>query len=236
MHRFLCPEAPFVAGGEITLSPDESHHLVHVMRLFPGETVSLADGRGKTAVAILLTCAARGARVRVESVSESTTPSSRVRLAFGIPKPAALEFILRRATEVGVELFQPLVTQHSLAMNSWNDRRWGKIILEVCKQCQETRFPEILAPVPLERWLGAREARRLLVLCDEEQRNASRNWRNDVSGYDLLIGPEGGWSREEVAWLERSGAAVMGLGNNRLRAETAALVATVLVKKQIGEI
>jgi 16S rRNA (uracil1498-N3)-methyltransferase len=232
--RFI-HEAELKAGDEIMLSADESHHLAHVMRLKVGEAVEVVNGRGALALGRVASASAKGARISLDAVSAQGA-ASRITIAFGVPKPPAMEFILRRATEVGVGAFQPLVTRHSLRLSEWNERRWSKIIHEVCKQCQELRFPELLAPVKLESWLGARPAGRCAVLFDEEDRATRAPLPTTATGYDLLVGPEGGWSPEETALLKAAGAVVYGLGRNRLRAEMAALVGAALIKRDIGEI
>lgn len=232
--RFIHEDA-LVAGTEITLSTEEAHHLTHVLRLEPGEKVEVVDGRGTLAVAEVVTAGKKGASVQLLAVS-THPPLSRITIAFGVPKPPALEFILRRATEIGVESFQPLLTRHSLRMSEWNDRRWSKIVLEVCKQCQELNFPRLHAPVAMDKWLAARPAGRALIFFDETDRAAQAKLVTDASGYDLLVGPEGGWAPEEITSVRAQAAHSYGLGRNRLRAEMAALIGAALVKKDLGEI
>jgi 16S rRNA (uracil1498-N3)-methyltransferase len=223
------------SGAELALSLEESHHLIHVMRLPAGAPIEVVDGAGRRAEAIVVSTSGGVARVRIGAI-EQGPPASRVEIAFGIPKPAALEFILRRATEVGVAAFRPLVTRHSLRLAEWNERRWGKIVLEVCKQCQELWFPRLLPPQPLSAWLADRNAARALVLFDETDRAAHAAISAQAAGWDLAVGPEGGWSPEELAQLRSSGALSYGLGRNRLRAEMAAVAGAVLIKREIGEI
>jgi 16S rRNA (uracil1498-N3)-methyltransferase len=234
MHRFLHPDS-LSPATEVTLSADESHHLARVVRIGEGETVELVNGAGFLALATVLRASPKQTRVRIERVTEDRRPP-RVHLGFGLPKSTALDFILRRCTEVGVASFQPLVTQHSQSFSSWNQGRWEKIMVEVAKQCQALHFPHVIAPVPLADWLGRRMKERLLLLCDEEDRQAEIASSGSFSEIDLLVGAEGGWSRPEVDALRAAGARAFGLGRQRLRAETAALVSLALVKKLIGDL
>jgi 16S rRNA (uracil1498-N3)-methyltransferase len=232
MHRAYCPDIP--GNGEIIrLSPEESHHIVHVLRLAAGEAISLADGKGKVAQGRLTDTSARGCHVQIES-QEFVPPPFKITVAFGIPKGPALEFIIRRCTEVGIARFQPLLTQHSLHVQNWNEARWQKIIVEVAKQCQSPWFPELRPPQKLKDWLTGREIGHTFFFCHEDRRAAEATI-DPKKPVDLLVGAEGGWSREESEWIDSAGAVSLGLGRNRLRAETAALVATVQIKHEIDE-
>lgn len=233
MHRFTSSH-PFSAGAIFELDPDQSHHLAKVLRLEVGEVVGIVDGKGGLAQATLLEVKSKGAKVRVDSALHRSE-RSRLSLCFGLPKGQALDFIFRRATELGIQSFQPLQTQHSAPAKGWNADRWSGVVSEVCKQCEELHFPQVLVPQPLSQWLKTRDSARTLLLCDEQARlEKTGDW--PAADVDLLVGAEGGFSRDEVELLKAAGAQLVGLGRNRLRAETASLVALVLVKKEIGEI
>jgi 16S rRNA (uracil1498-N3)-methyltransferase len=233
MNRFLLDET-LVAGLEAELSDYEAHHFVKVLRGAEGEKVLLINGTGEVAEASVHSIQGKRVFVKVESVKAATTGRSRVHLCFGIPKSAAFDFVIHRATELGVASFQPLETQHSLHLHSWNEDRWKRVVAEVCKQCEEPFFPALLEPVSLSAWAEKRDLDNGIILCDENQRSSPPiQFETDVY---LLIGPEGGWSEEERTWLKSLGALSLGLGKNRLRIETATLVATTLTKKMLGEL
>jgi len=231
MHRFLSDES-FVPGRDLILSPEESHHLVRVLRIEQGQEVAVIDGRGHFALADVIEARPKGSVVRVKEVRQSGA-RSRVQLCFGLPKGPALEFIIRRATEIGVVGFQPLATRYSLKLKEWNEDRWGRILREVAKQCEELWLPTIHPAAVLSDWLAKRESGRMLFFCDEADRGALLG---AISGEcDLLVGAEGGWSDEERTAIHAAGAIRLGLGRNRLRAETAALAGAILLKHQLGE-
>lgn len=233
MHRFLA-KGPFIVGSVVDLDPEQSHHAARVLRLEPGEGVGLLDGVGSFAQAVLTEVHAKHSRARVESVRQAPAPWT-VTLAFGIPKGQALDVLIRRTTELGLLAFQPLQSQHSATLKGWNAERWSGVVAEVCKQCQELRFPRVEPPALLSQWLKQRDKQRLLIVCDEAQRMSAAP-ATGARGIDLLVGAEGGFAPEEREALQREGALFLGLGRNRLRAETAAIVALALVKKQFGEI
>lgn len=224
---------PFERDQTVELPSEESHHLSRVLRLTEGELIDLVDGKGHVATAEIVEITKRTSRARIVAI-ETVKEASRVQLVFALPKAPALEFILRRVTELGVAQFQPLETQHSLRHSSWNDERWKKIIAEVSKQCQETTFPTLLPPLPLSQWLTRRDPKRALLFCHEGLRKTEN--AASLEACDVLVGAEGGWSEEESKRIFAAGATALGLGKNRLRAETAALIAVALAKIKIGEL
>jgi 16S rRNA (uracil1498-N3)-methyltransferase len=234
MHRFLHPET-LKEEAEVLLSAEESHHLAKVVRIRDGEEIELVNGQGSIARARVVNASAKSCRVQILSVRLEKNRSI-IHLAFGIPKSAALEFILRRCTELGVASFTPLVTHYSLRPHAFNESRWHKILAEVCKQCEEAYFPELLPPITLDEWMKHRSTKRPIIFCHENEREAELTVPRGTEGVDLLVGSEGGWEAEETERLLNQGVIPFGLGKNRLRAETAALVATTLVKQRLGEL
>lgn len=232
MHRFIS-NFPLDAGKEIPLDEKESHHLAKVLRLEVGAKVVLIDGKGSVAAAILTLVKPKQSVAKVLSVETPGKPSA-ITLCFGIPKGQALDFVFRRAPELGVLGLQPLQTRHSSTLKGWNPDRWQSVVEEICKQCESPFFPQVHLPLTLSAWLAKRDPSRLLLFCDEAVRHS--DFQTAEKGIDLLVGAEGGFSREEAHEVEKAGASFLGLGANRLRAETASLVALTLVKSRLGEI
>ena len=231
--RFLSPE-PLRAGARVTLSDEESHHLLRVLRMGLDAQVLLIDGQGGYADARVDAATKKSATVIVGEVRREE-PRHHVHLVFGVTKAPAMEFILHRATELGVASFQPLYSQHALRLSSWNEDRWRKILWETAKQCEELHLPRLAAPVSLPEWLASRKKDRALYLCDETDRSLSPP-ASQPTEVEILVGPEGGWSPEEIETLTKAGARKMSLGRNRLRAETASVVAVTLGKRIVGEL
>ncbi|MFM8268625.1 MAG: RsmE family RNA methyltransferase [Pseudomonadota bacterium] len=231
--RFLSLEIPPI-GSVLTLDEEQSSHCVRVLRLRAGENLSVIDGKGNLADGVILDANPKRTTIEIKFI-RTVEQSSQLQVVFGLTKPAALELIFRKCTEVGIHSFQPLITDHSLHPGSWNEERWQKIVVEACKQSQEIWFPQICPPITLNSWLKSRDINRSLIVCDEEFRNGSKG-APVISPADILIGPEGGWSEAERDLLQKMKVSFLGLGPNRLRAETACLVALTLVKSRLGEI
>ncbi len=233
MSRFYTQDK-IATGQTITLNREESHHLAKVLRMKAGDSVQLIDGNGLLAEGKIVEDSRNGSVILVESLKVDHS-TSRVSLAFGISKSSALEVLIRRTTEIGVKSFQPLLTQHSLHPDSWNEERWNKLIHEVCKQCELLTFPKLLPPLKLSEWLVKRNKEAELVYSYENSRNDQLQLSTEKD-VELLIGSEGGFSEEEIRTIQNHNAKSLGLGKNKLRVETASLVALVLVKQKLGEI
>lgn len=219
------------AGQTVGLSKDESHHLFNVLRIREGASVELVDGKGTLGMGTVARASKNLTEVLLGSVKKYPRVS-RVRLCFGLAKHQASEFLVRRCTELGVSAFQPLVTDHGLPAKVWKRDRWDRIVEEVCKQCQEVWFPEVCEPMRFADWLE--QNTRTIVACDENARVSSLQIGSLVE-CDLVLGAEGGWSENERRLLAEK-ASLLGLGVNRLRAETASLVALALLKEKLGEL
>lgn len=222
-------------GEEIVLPPQQSHHLANVLRLKDGADIELVDGKGTVAQGKVVKSSPSASKIAIQSL-DKISALSRVVLTFAIPKGTALDLLIRKCTEVGLMAFQPLITRHSINPDHWNQERWDKVVNEVIKQCQSPHAPLVYPPKTLEDWLSSRDPQSILAFCHEDRRQ-KKSWNAKTSQHcDLLVGCEGGWSPEETERIESHGALYLSLGANRLRAETAALVALVLTKRELGEL
>lgn len=232
--RFSCLRLPAV-GEVLALDPTQSHHLSSVLRAVTGDSIELVDGYGEIAIATVQSIIGGIVEVAIHGKTQvSNSGRSVIHVAFGLTKSASVDFILRRCTEVGVSGFQPLNTAHSQRYSDWNSKRWEKIIIEVSKQCQQARFPTVNKPMDWRAFLANVTNEDQLVVCDEAERKHSAQTLVGNKTW-LLIGPEGGWSDSERADLASRKTLSMGLGRNRLRAETACLVGLTLLKNYLQE-
>ena len=231
--RFLSREIGPIPST-IHLDPEESVHCVRVLRLSAGDPICLIDGKGTCAEAVILKADPKATLVSL-SRKEFSEPRSNLELVFGVTKPPALESIFRKCTELGVRSFQPLFTEHSVRLGGWNEERWNKIIMEACKQCQDPWIPTLKNPLKFEDWMNLRSLSAPLVFCDENYRAPQKSIPLNGNAH-ILVGPEGGWSDREREWVTAQDAFPLSLGPNRLRAETACLVALTLIKSKINEL
>jgi 16S rRNA (uracil1498-N3)-methyltransferase len=235
---------PDPAPAEVTLSGDRRHYLLHVLRLDEGASLELFDGSG------------RAFDARVASVEEQTVrlslgearhaPASRpVHILQGLPKGDKLEWVLQKGTELGASVFHPVAAARSvvkLEPRRAEERtsRWMKIVEEAARQCRRNDVPLVHPPRPLlEAARSLVPATTLLVLDEEESAvplgEAFRACA-PAAPVALVVGPEGGLSREEVTALQALGARPVTLGRRILRTETAALAALAVMAHLDGEL
>lgn len=230
--RFLLLDIP-PKGTSATLDAEQSSHCVRVLRLKAGSTIHVIDGKGLLATAEVVTPHPHKTLIKITDIQVFTS-KSQIHLVFGLTKPHSLDLIFKKCTELSVASFQPLITEHSFHREHFNSERWLKLVIEACKQSQEVFFPVIHPPKSFWDWKRTRVSDTKLLVCDEEKRGATpADWSGPL---EVLIGPEGGWSETERKDLEQTHfASWLGLGQNRLRAETACLAALAIIKWNSGE-
>jgi 16S rRNA (uracil1498-N3)-methyltransferase len=244
MIRLLLPlgDAP---GPTVLVEGDRFHYLARVLRLGQGDELEVFDGKGHAFAA------------RVEAVGEASATlrlgeprvqakSRRLTLIQGLPKGDKLEWILQKGTELGAAAFAPVSTARSVVKLSAEKsaeklQRWIRIVEEAARQCARRDVPEVLGVLPLIEAVRALPSGTLTLVLDEEER--SRSLAQAVAGarepgtpIALVIGPEGGLDRSELAALVALGATPVTLGRRVLRTETASLAALAILLHLEGEL
>jgi 16S rRNA (uracil1498-N3)-methyltransferase len=235
--RFYCADA-LVAHATVLLPPGAARH-VQVLRMQPGEALTLFDGRGGEYAATVERMGRSDVSVTVGAHDPVEREAARaVHLAVGMPANERMDWLVEKATELGVAGIQPLMTAHGvlrLAGERAEKKRahWEAIAIAACEQCGRNRVP-LLHPVrPFAGWLesldAAADARLFVLSLAEGTRGAAAVTAAGAAGTAaeawVLSGPEGGLhASEEQAAIAR-GFAPLSLGPRVLRAETAALAA-----------
>lgn len=233
--------AAVAVGMEECLEPMESRHGVQVLRLGRGEEVELLDGRGTRSLARVVEADRRRLRVVVEAVIEERR-SPRVVLMPALLKGKAFDFVVQKATELGVTEVAPLMTARTVVRwqegqrASWEENV-QRTAWEACKQCGNPWLPRLTAPRPIEEVLaGAGEGLRMAAMLGEGPRlpgDILDAISGPVTGVTVMIGPEGDFTSEEAEGIRAWGAQAMTLGSRVLRAETAALAALAVVQHEL---
>jgi len=233
-----------ISGSTVILSKEETHHLVHVLRLRAGGEVFVFDGCGNEyRCSFQATKGSRAELEIVEPLTDDVESPFRLTLAQSLAKSDKFDFIVQKATELGVSRIIPLMTEHkSIRLNGDQVEkrldRWRRISLEELKQSGRRRLVEIAPPIEITMLPKAEAARLLLVFSEKGGVSIAAALRQADTANDLtaLIGPEGGWSDGELALLEGRGAVAVGLGPRILRTETAAVVAITLLQHWLGDL
>ncbi|HVF92439.1 MAG TPA: 16S rRNA (uracil(1498)-N(3))-methyltransferase [Blastocatellia bacterium] len=249
-RRFYAPPGQ-VEGTVVTLSGEESHHLSRVLRLKPGDRVFIFDGQGVERECEISEIGSKSARLRIIRTLEDTVESpSRLTLAQAVARGEKFDLIVQKATELGVSRIVPLSSEHSevkLSAEQAEKRleRWRRISLEALKQCGRRRLVEVTPPLTVASFIESSPAVSGRILVFSERGGSSvasalegANGLKQAPGADIsaLIGPEGGWSDEELGMMEYHGCKFVTLGPRVLRTETAAIAALSLLQHLIGDL
>jgi 16S rRNA (uracil1498-N3)-methyltransferase len=219
--------------------------LTRVLRLSVGDTLTAVDGEGAEHLLEIIAASAKSVVVeRRETVVVSREPSLRLTVAQAIPKSQKMDLIVQKCVELGVSRIVPMTTERTIVhldeKESDRQRRWQKIAEQAAEQCGRTFVPEVAAPQSLTEALTVcNEVDACLLLDESEQVTRLRDALNTLpqaKSIALLIGPEGGFSAQEVQIAHRHGAQSVSLGPRILRTETAAMVTAALVLYHYGEL
>jgi 16S rRNA (uracil1498-N3)-methyltransferase len=219
MRRFVCAEIPD-AGELVCLSASASHHLLRVTGIAPGEAVEIFDGAGGAAVAELVEVVGGLAQLRVRERIRSPAAGRSVWLLPALLRPAAMETVVRMATELGVVRITPVRAGRVVAKGD-KAERWRRIAAAAAAQCGRADLPQIDSPVSLQQALSGVDGPWMAVVCAPGDGSALPSGEPVA----LFIGPEGGWTDEELELAAEVGARALSLGETVLRADTASVVA-----------
>ena len=238
-RRYFAANLP-LAGGIVSLDESESHHATTVLRIRAGEAVTLFDGNGHEAVALVHTITRREV-ICESSAAVAVDRENRLKLTMGVamPKGDRAKELVERLTELGVNCLVPVHcerTQWPVTENAIE--KWRKVVIDACKQSGRNQLMRIVAATPLITWLTQAadrpELKRYLAhpTCDTEFATLSNSdpiSTQPTTACQVAIGPEGGFSDAEVALAETNHWQRLALGNRRYRIETAAILAAIKV-------
>jgi len=242
-NRFFVP-ASSIEGELVRLSREQAHQVRQVLRLGPGDTIVVLDDR---ATEYEVTLTAVGPKEAVGQVTSKRAaagePKVQLTLFQSLLIREKFEWVLQKATEVGVVQIVPVLTARGLVRTKQIEEnkldRWQRILTEAAEQAHRGRIPRLEPVCPLEdvfsRFVGFD---RFLIAAPAETvslHDALRGMERPDPSLALLIGPEGGFTDEEVALARDKGALAVGLGPRILRTETAAVVASALILYELGE-
>ena len=236
--RRLFVDASLFEGQTVALKRDQGNYLGNVLRLDTGDTILVFNGRdGEWRAQI-------ASRKRPDSliIQDRTRPQDRLpdlAYLFAPLKHARLDDMVQKAVEMGVACLQPVLTRFT-QVRRVNGERMRANVIEAAEQCGNLSLAAVADPVPLDRFLGARDSKRLLVFCDEAfgvaDPLAALHASATTQGVDVLIGPEGGFAEEErTLLLGQRQTLRLSLGPRILRADTAGVAALALVQAALGD-
>jgi 16S rRNA (uracil1498-N3)-methyltransferase len=234
----LFVEADLAEGGTVACTPAQSNYLRNVLRLEAGDAVLVFNGRDGEWRAELADAGRRGTSLRVGAQLRAQEGGPDIDYLFAPLKRARLDYMVEKATEMGVARLRPVLTRRTVAERV-NVERMRAHAIEAAEQCGILRVPDVHAPEKLERVVAGWDAARPLVFCDEDSAEHCPFTALAMippGPVAVLVGPEGGFDPAERELLSSQPFVTrISLGPRILRADTAAVAALALVNAVLGD-
>jgi len=220
-----------IAKGSMELSSETAKHVSQVLRMKEGDQFVLTDGKGTKAKVEIESLAKRSCTVRVLESALIKNENPAIHLAISFTKNnTRMEWLLEKITEIGVHSIYPMITNRS-ERKEIKTERFQKKLISAMLQSQQYHFPVLYEPQPFNKIIAQTFDNKLIAHCDSNiERHAISNSTFNIQHSTLIaIGPEGDFTNEEIKLALQQNFKSISLGKNRLRTETAGLVAVTLL-------
>lgn len=234
-----------IKQGKVIINGCDVQHISNVLRLVPGNIITVLDGQGKGYRAKLDKVRKKQVECTIlEEFAAAGEPPLRITIVQGLPKGDKMEMIIQKCTELGITAVVPLCTERSV-VKIVPDRmqkrksRWQRVALESARQCGRGIMPQVSEPVKLADVLTTIPPDALkLMLWEDEQKVFLKQVLKTARPADvfIFIGPEGGFAPEEAALARNYGVTTVSIGPRVLRTETAGLAAVAMILYELGDL
>jgi len=245
MARFFLPQNQ-IHGQFAKIDGPELDHLRRVLRFKPGDLITVFDETGWEHEAVIRSVVgAQGEVEIIRSYQAQRESPLRLTLAVGLTKGEKIDFVVEKATELGVQTIVPFASAHAVPKLderkiAGRTERWRKIALSATKQCGRIQVPDVLPLMTFKDMLIQAQPEAAKLLCWERETEQSLRQAHeklgDLSALLIAVGPEGGFSPIEAEMARQHGFERVHLGRRILRAETAAIAALSLVQFLWGDL
>ena len=256
---FLPPEE--LTSDNVVITGDNARHLALVLRIEAGELIEVLDGNGHK-----YTCTVSRVHKKevvasiINKESYSAESPVAITLAQGVARGEKMDLVIQKSTELGVQRIIPVITERSQVRHTQKLERWRKIAASASQQSGRDKIPEILEPVAMKDFLsetvqmqlaknvmrvmpakaGSQKKEILKIIlsesCQEQNLKKILNTEKDSKQILLLIGPEGGFSKEEITGAVEIGFMEVSLGPRILRTETAPIAVISIIQYERGDV
>ena len=237
--RIYTPHS-LTVGQSLVLEDAAAHYLGKVLRMQPGRELVLFNGQGGEFQAQITDLGKKQVTLAIGEFSATDRESPlQLELAIGVSRGERMDWVLQKATELGVTRITPLLTERTevkLAGERQDKKvqHWQHILISACEQCQRNILPLLSEPRDLDEWLAQVDAQHKFVLHHRDSSGLPDD--TTVASVALLIGPEGGLSDHEIERARVKGFTPLTLGPRVLRTETAPIAAISLVQYRWGDL
>ncbi|RJQ43941.1 MAG: 16S rRNA (uracil(1498)-N(3))-methyltransferase [Nitrospiraceae bacterium] len=240
---FLPPDT--LSTDKITITGDQARHLSVVLRTAPSDHLIIFDGTGFKYTCNVLEVHKKEVIVeKIKKEFHSAESPLSITLAQGLPKSDKMDLIVQKSTELGVTQIIPLITERSQIRHTGKVERWQKIALSASQQCGRAQIPVIAYPISMEHYLRehlpVEQFPQAHIIFSEAY--SGNHLKEILTGFkgvgaiSLLVGPEGGFSKEEITSAVKKGFIEASLGPRILRTETAPITAISIIQYELGDI
>jgi len=238
----------FVSGAlsndaELILQGEQARYLGRVLRSRVGDQLHVFNGEDGQWSANIENISKNAVTLRVVERDETTTESPlKIHLVQGISRGERMDFVVQKATELGIKRLTPVLTNHGIVKFDQQraekrQHHWQQIAISACEQCGRTRPPLVDAPIALNSWFGAKDsADSTELILKPGTKIQLASIAPPETKLCLMIGPEGGFSEREYEDAEIAGFQAVALGPRTLRTETAALAAITIAQSCWGDL
>jgi len=217
---------------EFTLDADTARHVIQVLRMKIGDELQLTDGKGSLLTAIIIDDHKKNCRVKKKETLYKNNDTKKITIAISLLKNGSrFEWFLEKAAEIGVAAIIPLICERTEKQH-FRFERMKSILISAMLQSQQTWLPVLHEPLALKKIVEqSLQDQKFIAHCvPENKKNLLDIVNGSISSQIILIGPEGDFTHEEIAFAQQYQFTAVALGKTRLRSETAAMVAATILK------
>lgn len=245
MHKFFTPSSLF-EDGHAFIDGDDVKHIFKVLRLSIGDRLVVNNLQGQEFLGEIEESTKQRITVKLlDKLPINNESNLKIALYQGMPKAGKMDLIVQKTTELGISSIIPVITERVDVVLKGEFKkldRLQRIALEACKQSKRTLIPKVLEPVAFDDVLEELKSYQCIIVPYENQENyglkeALKDKKLEaINEIAIVIGPEGGFTEEEINKLKDIGADIITLGPRILRTETAGVVMTSLLQYEMGDL
>jgi len=247
MHRRFFVEKIVLTDNFLSITGREARHIVNVLRMKKGEKLVLMDGEGRLFESTIETLHHKGVKVKInKSIPHPPSSPLHISLAQALIRAHPMDYLIQKTTELGISSIYPFYSERTVIRLKPDHLKnkmahWIEIMKSACKQCGRTTVPNLNPPLPFEEIIkNAPDKKTLRVLLWENEDKADlkkllRSMSPLLHIY-AVVGPEGGFTTEEINLARETGFHIISLGNRVLRAETAAVSMLSIIQYEWGDL
>ncbi|MBW1649377.1 MAG: 16S rRNA (uracil(1498)-N(3))-methyltransferase [Deltaproteobacteria bacterium] len=243
--RYFIIQTHLNVGDSSCIAGDEANHIIKVLRKRQKDIIGFFDKRGFEYKAVITKILKKEVYITIiDKILSQTESNLKITIGMALLKEKKIERLIKTLTELGIVSFMPFISKCCVVKpdkEKIKSRviRWKKIADEALKQCKRSRVPKIYPPVSFDEILNGSETESTKkIICYEEEKdffNKTGHNLSETNNWFIIIGPEGGFTEEEILLAKSKGFISYGLGSRILRSETAAVAVVAIIQFLYGD-